>query len=49
MESHSRRNVALYRLSLLMQLRRFEFEKLKRLEAMYAQRNQEGENVLSSE
>jgi hypothetical protein len=40
MESHKRRNILLYRLSLVLQLRRLKFEKLKRLEALAAHKAQ---------
>src|ERR1700722_18609192 len=41
LEGHTKRNILLYKLSLRYQKRRLLYEKLKRLEARVAQRNQE--------
>ena len=45
LETHTTRNILLYKLSLRHQKRRLLFEKLKRLQARQAQRNQETTNV----
>jgi hypothetical protein len=45
LEGHTRRNILLYKLSIRYQIKRLKFEKLKRLEAKVAQRNQEASNV----
>jgi hypothetical protein len=45
LEAHTKRNILLYKLSLRYQKERLLFEKLKRLEARVAQRNQESSNV----
>ena len=45
LEGHTKRNILLYKLLLRYQRRRLLFEKLKRLEAKVAQRNQEQSNV----
>jgi hypothetical protein len=45
LEGHTKRNTLFYKLSIRNQIRRLKFEKLKRLEARAAQRNQEQSNV----
>jgi hypothetical protein len=45
LEGHTKRNILLYKLSLRYRIKRLKYEKLKRLEAKVAQRNQEASNV----